>query len=258
MNKALDYNAQVLESDYYDRYLQHYASRSDEKVKLRELLLGELKRVAKHAFLDVGPGEGELTIPISSLFESTTIIEVNSKFIVLLESKIPNLRVLNTGIEDLKANRKDAYDLILLSHVLYYVDICAWNDVIRVLYSMLAARGMLVVVLNDNTGDWGELIARFKNKYPGQCAFNYRPFSEFISAIETTYQNIKVVPYSSQLTYSDIDSAVEAVLDQLLQVKRADRNDSFIRDVRAYLAPKTGEDDSVVLGVDHKILILFK
>lgn len=107
---------------------------------------------AYHNLLDIGVGIGDFTYKVASYFENTTIVdksiealnnvpnEINGKFIHKIEGSIldKSLDIYHTS-----------YDMILLSHVLYYIPKDERIPLINDLHSLLTDSGVIVITFND-------------------------------------------------------------------------------------------------------------
>lgn len=116
-----------------------------------------LQKVLPHiktfdALLDIGPGNGKLTRWIGRKFKEITLVDpvpevlenISKEFFPKrsLVKKI-NMSFLETILP------QNAFDLIVLSHVMYHFPQEKWADVIEKALKSLQPKGMIVVVINS-------------------------------------------------------------------------------------------------------------
>lgn len=145
----------------------------------------------KKNLLDIGIGDGSLTIELAKKFNSITAVDTNKIILDSLSDRViekTDLVKINKSISDISL-QPASYDLVLLSHVLYYLPSSQWINIIRKCYKSLTDSGVMVVVLGGDEEAKGELIYHFgKKKLPTnqlaqQCAkiFGYNNVDFFAS-----------------------------------------------------------------------------
>ena len=112
---------EIEEDAGYQRQLQLFTQCSTEK-GIELLKIGEViaRLPDRQRFLDIGAGGGHLTIPVAQQFEKTTIIEPNIKQAERFCRQYPAFCVHNGSWTESNLN-DECFDLILCSHVLYYI-----------------------------------------------------------------------------------------------------------------------------------------
>ena len=145
------------EEAQYQQQLKLFSDCSTEKgielVKIGEVIAGLRDR---RWFLDIGAGGGHLTIPISQQFEQTTIVEPNQKQADLFCRRHPAFSVYTASWTEVDLN-DEHFDLILCSHVLYYIPEGAWLATIEKMYQHLSDGGCIIIVVQSPLGE----VARF-------------------------------------------------------------------------------------------------
>ncbi len=132
----------------------------------KRIVLPLLQR--KKTLLDVGPGDGEITSWVGNSFKEITAIDTNKEIINALNTR---KKILKKGIQLTKIQSDilntqlkladDYYDLILLSHILYYVERHKWCYVIDIAYRALRPGGFIAIVLSGDTFGKAKLIHHF-------------------------------------------------------------------------------------------------
>ncbi len=145
----------------YQQQLRLFSECSTEK-GIELIKIGEVISTldSRSRFLDIGAGGGYITIPVSQLFDETTIIEPNEKQAAFLIRRCPACRVFNTFWSDANLTGKN-FDLILCSHVLYYIPAGTWMDTIRKMYYHLEPGGRIVIVLQSPLGEVARFFSHF-------------------------------------------------------------------------------------------------
>jgi SAM-dependent methyltransferase len=147
----------------YQRQLELFSKSSQEKsieLVLAGEVLSQLQTTAN--FLDIGAGTGTLTDIISTFFNDTTVIEPNKKQAEHFRRRYPHFHVHEEKWETADLGSK-LFDFIFCSHVLYYIPVEQWPDVIRKMHDHLKKKGRIAIVLQSPAGD----VARFYREFSG-------------------------------------------------------------------------------------------
>jgi hypothetical protein len=120
----------------------------------------------KNNLLDIGPGDGKLTSWIGNNFKTVTLLDPNKEIIDSLNMKS---RLLKKYISIKKIERSileaaipdNHYNLILLSHILYYIPRSQWQATINKAYQATKIRGLTAIVLSGDHFGKDKLIRHF-------------------------------------------------------------------------------------------------
>jgi SAM-dependent methyltransferase len=159
MNRVRDQEPcpEIGDFEEYDKQLALFSACSTEKgielVKIGMVIASLPKR---QAFLDVGAGGGHLTVPVSEEFMTTTVVEPDPRQAAMFRTRCPHFRVYNEDWTNVHLETEQ-FDLILCSHVLYYIPPGAWMGTIEKMYRHLAPGGSLIIVMQSPYGE----VARF-------------------------------------------------------------------------------------------------
>jgi SAM-dependent methyltransferase len=144
----------------YHRAFQIFLDHTDQKVNARRWLDGLVDGLPAHrVYIDAGAGNGQVTAWFVDRFERTIAIEPNPSLNSELRRACPRAEVLATGI--LQARPAGQADLVLCSHVLYYIDRREWLAVVDRMASWLAPGGVLAVVLQNHETDCMRMLDAF-------------------------------------------------------------------------------------------------
>jgi SAM-dependent methyltransferase len=125
---------------------------TDEYPKLIPLMTDEVVPTlsSTDALLDVGAGPGLITEPLSAYFGEVTIIEPDPVYCLEAAKKILGQGKLITafnGSWEAAPLGKRAFDLVVCSHVLYFVEPADWGRFVGKMISHLRPGGKLAVIL---------------------------------------------------------------------------------------------------------------
>lgn len=126
------------------------AETKNREIFLKKIVLPRIK--AKNKFLEIGPGDGCLVKKIGAGFESITIVDNNEKILKLMQSTfLKKTEMIQCDFVDFYPE-KACYDLILMSHILYYFDPNLWEELIIRAYKALAPGGTLIIIISNDLG----------------------------------------------------------------------------------------------------------
>lgn len=162
-----------------------FMAASYEKEHRKEILNKELKLKLKNFtnFLDIGTGKGELTKFIGQYFSNITVVDNSLESLSSLPDILGPLNstvhkihgsILNVDISQIK------YDLILMSHTLYYIEDKYRITLFEDLYKSLNINGIIAIVYNDGLGR-EQLVKSFGGRE--------EDFHNFFFNIMSTYKN---------------------------------------------------------------------
>jgi hypothetical protein len=144
---------------YHDAF-QVFLNHTDQKTKARSWLdrfVGSLP--ARRVFVDAGAGNGQVTSWFLGQFDRTIAVEPSPYLSVDLRRTCPGALVLEEKI--LAAQPTEPADLVLCSHVLYYIDRREWQAHAARMASWLSATGVLVIVLQNHETDCMRMLETF-------------------------------------------------------------------------------------------------
>lgn len=114
-------------------------------------------------FLDIGSGDGRLTLPLSNKVKITTIIEPSFLMTTILKERFKKntkIKIIKKRIEHFETNEK--FDFILISHALYFIK--NWESLFKKLIYWLKENGYLVIIIHAKSGQYYNFLTRFQPK----------------------------------------------------------------------------------------------
>jgi trans-aconitate methyltransferase len=182
-------------SDEYRQAFREFLAHTDQKVRARqwlERMVGSLS--SRRTFIDAGAGTGTVTAWLADRFERTLALEPNASLCQELRQACPEAEVRQEAIMDVTPVERA--DLVLCSHVLYYIQPQAWQAHLAAMASWLSPRGELVIVLQSSDTDCMDMLAHFHRQrfdlrlageeFEKEHAGRYRTELENVPAAVTT------------------------------------------------------------------------
>jgi SAM-dependent methyltransferase len=205
------------ENATYVSRMQLQYERTNEKALVSEALSKILgHRLFSHS-LDVGPGPGEVTVPLAERTDRLTLVELNEDYREQLTQKFPTAKVIIDSIHNLSFSEE--FDAILFSQALYYIPESQWISFIKSLFLFLKKQGSLFIVLNNEHGDFNRLVRSVWAQHPEAKTFAFRQSEEFRNDLSSLGQlNCHSLTYQWKFSPEDalsvVGSSVLAVSDK--------------------------------------------
>lgn len=176
-------------SEEYRQAFGVFLAHTDEKAKIKAHLDGIIASLsARRTLIDVGAGNGALTAWTGERFQRTIAIEPNPSLRHDLSRCCLHAEVIPHHVAEV--NLPPVGDLILCSHVLYYVPEDEWLPILKRTTSWLAPQGVLVVILQSRECDCSQVVRHFH----GRCV-DLVPFGRTLAAalpgpVEVTLERV--------------------------------------------------------------------
>jgi SAM-dependent methyltransferase len=150
-------------SEAYHRAFQVFLDHTDQKRNARSRLDRLMQQLsARRVFVDAGAGNGQVTAWFVDLFERTIAVEPSPSLSGDLRRTCPAAEVIQSTILDAQPNAQA--DLVLCSHVLYYVDQGEWEAHASRMASWLSPEGTLVILLQNHETDCMRMLEAFHGR----------------------------------------------------------------------------------------------
>ena len=145
--------------EYHDAF-RVFLDHTDQKLNAQKVLSGLIDCLpSRRMFIDAGAGNGQTTSWFTERFVRTVAIEPNASLRHDLERACPAATVIPAQI--LSADVETTGDLILCSHVFYYIDAAEWMRTLERLASWLAPGGLLVLLVQNHETDCMRMLNHF-------------------------------------------------------------------------------------------------
>jgi len=239
----------------FEKTITLFERSSDE---IRSIGLTYLRKILptltdKTHLLDIGPGDGKLLKWIGNFFSKVTAVDINSASLDnlnhikrVLRKKIP-LHKIYSSVLDLDLGEQK-FNLINLSHVLYYIAEPLWLPLIKKLYGHLTDEGKLVITVNGDTGTKAELIRKFGGTTPNIDGLAKSCIKYFGADKMTLY-------YTDELVKASSLNAMMHLASFFLRDGIAVASKSELAD---FLVKKCFTDNIFALTMKQKIIIIQK
>lgn len=148
------------DEDAYRDAFRRFLAGSDEKDATHAYLDQVVRGLpARRVLIDVGPADGTTTRHLSPSFERTVCVEPSEPMRRALARTCPGARVLPDPV--LQARPGVRADLVLLSHVLYYIPRSEWVVTVRHIIDWLQPGGTALVLLQDPDNACMRMVRHF-------------------------------------------------------------------------------------------------
>lgn len=201
--KVRSYDSQ---SDAYHDAFGVFLECTDQKVNARRWLDRLVETLPRRdVFIDAGAGNGQVTAWFTGKFERAIAIEPSPSLSADLRQNCPSAEVLPVGILD--AAPDAPADLVLCSHVLYYLEGKVWLPTIARLASWLAPGGALVVILQNHETDCMRMLYAFRGQRfdlePLACEFTAAHGQQFLVERELVESHVTTPDLPSAYTIAE-------------------------------------------------------
>jgi SAM-dependent methyltransferase len=244
----------VPKNNQSERISEMFYHRSEEKFVVRQLLdeIWKERRFA-HA-LDIGPGRGRVTEPLASRSDQLTMVEVNPSCEGPLREQFPGATIIIDSIENVSFERE--FDVILLSHNLYFHPADGWLELCRRLFNWLVPGGELVIIMNTDNGDWWRIMTRYWEPLREHIKFEYVRMSLFDQELAQVCPP-KVYPYRYQV-WVEPGASFGEFIRIMLEVTDPAVYKAHEQEFRALEQEFRHVDGSVVLDYHGEVIRLVK
>ena len=233
-------------------FLQHTNQKIEAKKRLDQIIQ-QLKH--KQVFIDVGAGSGEITARYSNSnsplkFAHTIAIEPNQNLCQQLRLKCPEIEIISRPIAQVKI--VNLADLIICSHVFYYIPKNQWLINLETIASWLKPGGILILILQNYQTDCMKMIYKFLGKYYNLVALKDR----FLQAHSSEYQ-AKIELVKAKVQVNNFTEAY-TIAEFMFNCFTIPKPPPLRQDIEEYLQQHFTTDNGYLLSCDQDILVIKK
>lgn len=218
------------QDEYYDHAFATFIRSTDQKENAKAWLTEFLKGIdPKQTAIDAGAGNGVLTEILARNFDTVQAVEPNEALLAELATAGQNVEVLAQSILEAVLDESSA-DLVLCSHVLYYIPQSEWGDILHRLLAWTKPGGRVVVVLQAEDTDCMKFFRQLRHE-----EFPIMRFMDEFSRTGTAHA-VDVVRQASTIRCHSGDD-LELILEFLLNLTPFENDESIPTkaDLRTYL-----------------------
>jgi hypothetical protein len=220
----------------YHRAFQVFLDHTDQKDTARAWLDRQVQALpSRQVLIDAGAGTGKVTAWYTDQFQQTIAVEPNPSLCQELRHSCPTAQVLPQMILDAQPAAKG--DLVLCSHVFYYIERGDWVRTLEQLVSWIAPQGVLVAVLQNAEMDCMQMLDHF---------FGRRfKLAELATAFQTAHGDryrVEIDTVPARVETTDLESAyiVAEFMLNLLPMSRPPARRTVREYIQQHFATSTG------------------
>jgi hypothetical protein len=144
----------------YKEAFQIFLDHTDQKRNAKRWLQEVVDRLpSRKVLIDAGAGNGEVTKTFTGAFNHTIAIEPNVFLLNRLQQLLPRAEAI--GLPILEAQPTAKGDLVLCSHMLYYISPGEWLAHLERLVSWMSPTGVTIVVLQHRESGCMDMVHHF-------------------------------------------------------------------------------------------------
>ena len=189
------------QSSAYHQAFQVFLDHTDQKVKAQQWLNRLVQTLpSRRVFIDIGAGNGKVTSWFMDSFNHTIATEPNESLRAELKKNCPQIEVRPARILDLQIPASG--DLVLCSHVLYYIEGAEWMANLERLASLVSPEGVLVVVVQHHESDCMHMLQHFFGR-----RFDLGALGRAFQAEKGDQYEVSIETVPAHITTSDLPTA---------------------------------------------------
>ncbi|HSX24877.1 MAG TPA: class I SAM-dependent methyltransferase [Candidatus Andersenbacteria bacterium] len=234
---------------YFAKFLQH----TNEKPVFIKEISGIIRARWVASMLDIGAGNGELSVPLSKFVREYMAVEHNPSHIIALEKA--GLTVIP---EKFPCRIPGEFDFVLASHVLSY-QAENQSEFLALAFEKVKARGALLVITfrSHEQNEWTNLIERLDMPVHEQYSSGFAALVNIVRDITDDYVIRKVRTEVRTDTFDDMAQALAFVASDGV----TDAANTFLErreKLKALLDEKYRQGSQFVFPFDHFFIQIAK
>jgi hypothetical protein len=189
------------QSSSYHQAFKVFLEHTDQKAQARAWLNRLVEQLPeRRTFIDAGAGNGKVTEWFVDKFQRTIAMEPSPSLGAELCQRCPGAELLPQTI--LEAQPPARGDMVLCSHVFYYIPQESWLANLERMASWLAPQGRLIVILQSHGTDCMQLLEHFSGQ-----RFNLATLAESFQRAHGQRYQVTVESVPAQVATADFAAA---------------------------------------------------
>ena len=213
-------------SDSYINAFQKFLSHTDEKEIFLDEIAKEIKKYNAHSLLDIGAGDGLLSIPLSKKVDRYLAIEPKGEYVKKLQ---------DTGLEvaqgEFPMEINESFDLVLSSHSLGSYRKENFESFVREAWKLVNSKGVLLMITyRGQEDDWTNLMdhigvkkKEFEIKIGDYNRIGYNALIELLNSLG----EIKTRKVVTKVVTDNIEDMIQA-LSFVFSYGKAEKKEQFL------------------------------
>ncbi len=190
----------------YEKDFEHFLSCTDEKKVILKNVLETVKKRNVSSLLDIGAGDGSLSIPLSKEVDRYVAVEPSEVFAVKLEEK-----GLEVKRDSFPFEMEEKFDMILISHALPER---GYKEFLFSAWKLVKKGGCLMVVTyRDKESEWVDLLKEIGEEHNELSQPDYREFLLYMQELGKTEKE-EDVSFVSAAATEDLFRALSFVFSE--------------------------------------------
>lgn len=229
----------------YETYFANFVQHTNEKPVFIEEITTIIQQRRVQSMLDIGAGNGKLSIPLAQFVPSYLAVESNEAHIALLRSA--GLQVIPEKFPCTFAN---TFDLVLASHVLSY-QATNQRELVETAFEKVSAGGILLLITfrSNEKNEWTDLIEQLDIPVHEYYTAGYQELLAIVGRLGT----FDVRKIRTEVRTDTIDDMAQA-LAFVASDGNAEAADGFLRkqsQLEQILSRQYIQGDQYVFPFDH-------
>ena len=236
----------------YVSRMQAQYDHTDEKPLVRAALDRVMDGRRFGRALDIGPGPGDVTGPLSDRSDQLTLVELNEDYRAPLSDRFPRAELIIDSIHN--RSFPAVFDAILFSHGFYYLSEAEWLPFARRMMGFLEPGGSLFIVMNNDVGDGAQFLRTFWAKHPELKTHSFPQWTDFKRELSQLG-----VMTSHSLTYHwsfHAEETVSVLGSAILALPREEDVLKVAPELHAYANTLAREGGKIVMNVGADVVEL--
>jgi 2-polyprenyl-3-methyl-5-hydroxy-6-metoxy-1,4-benzoquinol methylase len=205
---------------YYDHAFATFIKSTDQKENAKAWITEFLEGIdPKQTAIDAGAGNGVLTKILARHFKTVQAVEPNEALLAELATAGENVAIRDEAILEASLDESSA-DLVLCSHVLYYIPQSEWDAILHRLLFWTKPGGRMIILLQAEDTDCMKFFKKLRNE-----EFPILRFMENFAKTGTAH-SVDIVRQPSTIR-SQSREDLELILEFLLNLTPFENDDAI-------------------------------